>query len=96
MNSNIFREYDIRGVVGDDFESKRSRNHRTGIWNVPEIQRRVTTAVVGRDCRLSSPEVRDYLTAGLTATGLDVIDVGVCPTPVLYFALFHLTFRAVA
>jgi phosphomannomutase/phosphoglucomutase len=90
MNPKIFREYDIRGVVGEDFEVKEAETVGRGYGTYLK-SKGVETAVVGRDCRLSSPEVRDYLTAGLTATGLNVIDVGVCPTSVLYFALFHLT-----
>ena len=46
--------------------------------------------VLGRDCRLSSPDVRDQLVRGLVATGMQVIDIGVCHTPLVYFSLFHL------
>src|SRR6476646_6660894 len=48
------------------------------------------TVTVGRDGRDSSPALRDRLIRGLTAGGLDVIDIGIVPTPVLYFSLFHL------
>ena len=44
------------------------------------------SAAVGRDCRESSPRFRDALCEGLTSTGLDVLDVGVVPTPLTYFA----------
>jgi phosphomannomutase/phosphoglucomutase len=46
--------------------------------------------VVGRDGRLSSPRFRGDLVQGMVAGGLDVVDIGVCPTPVFYFSLFHL------
>jgi phosphomannomutase/phosphoglucomutase len=46
--------------------------------------------VVGRDGRLSSPRFRDFLVEGMASGGLEVIDIGVCPTPVFYFSLFHL------
>jgi phosphomannomutase/phosphoglucomutase len=44
----------------------------------------------GRDCRLSSPEIRDALIKGMMKGGAEVVDIGLCPTPVLYFALRHL------
>jgi phosphomannomutase/phosphoglucomutase len=43
---------------------------------------------VGRDCRLTSDRYAEALRAGITATGLDVLDIGVCPTPLLYYTLF--------
>jgi phosphomannomutase/phosphoglucomutase len=89
MNASIFREYDIRGVVEKDFN----------LDDVETIGRGYATylarhggrpSVVGRDCRLSSPEIRNRLIKGMMEGGLDVIDVGLCPTPVFYFALRHL------
>jgi len=47
-------------------------------------------AVIGRDCRLSSPSLCDALVKGMLVAGVQVIDVGTCPTPVLYFAIRHL------
>jgi phosphomannomutase/phosphoglucomutase len=89
MNPAIFREYDIRGIVGQDFN----------LEEVEEIGRGYATflgrhggktCVVGRDGRLSSPAIREALIQGLRKSGANVIDVGLCPTPVLYFALRHL------
>ena len=83
--ASIFRAYDIRGVVGEAL----------GPGIVHEIARAIgsegaergqSTIVVGRDGRLSSPELAEALVDGLRATGRDVIDVGAVPTPVLYFA----------
>ena len=89
MKSTIFREYDIRGVVGEDFDFADAE--RIGLGYGTYLQKHGgKRAVIGRDCRKSSPEVRDALLKGLCRTGLHVIDVGVCPTPVLYFALRHL------
>ena len=48
------------------------------------------TVTVGRDGRKAPPVLRDRLIRGLTAGGLNVIDIGIVPTPVLYFSLFHL------
>jgi len=89
VKAEIFREYDIRGVVDRDFDM--ADVERIGRGYGTYIQRHGgRTAAVGRDCRLSSRDVRDALIQGLVRSGLRVIDVGVCPTPLLYFALRHL------
>jgi phosphomannomutase/phosphoglucomutase len=91
INPLIFREYDVRGLVGRDL-------HRDAVvllgkgYGTYAAERGVRTAALGRDVRLSSPEFRDALVEGLLSTGLSVLDVGVCPTPLLYFAIHH--FRA--
>ena len=89
MKKEIFREYDIRGVVDRDFDmadvEKLGRGYGTYLQ-----QHGGSTAVIGRDCRLSSPRVRDALVAGLAGSGVRVIDLGTCPTPVFYFALHRL------
>ncbi len=89
MNPRIFREYDIRGVVDQDLTDKLvrllGRAFSTYLFN--QGKRRV---VLGRDGRLSSPRFRDSLVQGMVSGGLDVVDIGVCPTPVFYFSLFHL------
>src|SRR5690606_21753414 len=53
-------------------------------------ERGVRTVALGRDVRLSSPAFRDALAEGLVSTGRDVIDVGICPTPLLYFVIHRL------
>lgn len=87
MNPNIFREYDIRGVVGSDLtpETVADLARAVGTWYRAHDARRVS---LGRDARESSPEFRDILIDGLTASGCDVVDVGMVPTPVLYYTLF--------
>jgi phosphomannomutase / phosphoglucomutase len=85
MNSHIFREYDIRGLVDTDLTEEVVTLLGHGLGTV--IRRKGgQSAAVGRDCRESSPRFRDALCDGLTATGLDVLDVGVVPTPLTYFA----------
>ncbi len=85
MHSHIFREYDIRGLVDTDLTDEVVELLGRGLGTV--IRRKGgTSATVGRDCRASSPRFRDALSAGLCATGLDVLDVGVVPTPLTYFA----------
>ena len=89
MNPQIFREYDLRGVVGRDFDLADVEILGRG-YGTYLVRHGGGKAVVGRDCRLSSPEIKEALIKGLTAAGIDIIDLGVCPSPVLYFALFHL------
>jgi phosphomannomutase / phosphoglucomutase len=85
MNSHIFREYDIRGLVDTDLTDEVVALLGRGLGTV--IRRKGgQSAAVGRDCRESSPRFRDALCEGLTSTGLDVLDVGVVPTPLTYFA----------
>ncbi|MFO7750690.1 MAG: phosphomannomutase/phosphoglucomutase [Desulfobacteraceae bacterium] len=89
MTPGIFREYDIRGVAGEDLteEDVVSIGMAYGTLLQRHANRRVT---VGRDCRKSSELYSQRLIEGITATGCDVIDIGVCPTPVLYFSIHHL------
>ena len=85
MNAHIYREYDIRGLVDEDLTESVVREIGQGLAT---IVRRAggRWIVVGRDCRQSSTRFRDALCAGITSTGLGVMDVGVVPTPVTYFA----------
>ena len=89
MDPNVFREYDIRGIVNEEIrdEDVVLLGKAFGAYMVRQQKKYV---VVGRDCRLSSDRYRDLLLEGMLATGLDVVDVGVCPTPVFYFALRRL------
>ena len=91
--SSIFRAYDIRGVVDIDFTPAwvERLGKTCGTAFLEAGQQR---AVVGRDCRLSSPEYYDALVSGLTLAGVDVVGLGMVPTPVLYFAVKYLGLRA--
>jgi phosphomannomutase/phosphoglucomutase len=85
----LFREYDIRGIVGQELtESVAERIERA--FATIGREKGLKTVSVGRDGRESSPVLRDSLVRGLTEGGLNVVDIGVCPTPVLYFSLFQL------
>ncbi len=87
MNTHIFREYDIRGVVGKDLtdETVLDLAQAFGAYFKNHGARRISLA---RDARESSPRFRDLLVQGLNQTGCDVLDVGMVPTPMLYFTLF--------
>ncbi len=89
MNESIFREYDIRGVVGTDLTPEVVRLLGKGIGTYM-VQHDALKITVGRDGRNSSPSLRDYLTEGLRSAGVDVIDLGVIPTPVQYYSTHHL------
>jgi phosphomannomutase/phosphoglucomutase len=89
VNPKIFREYDIRGLVEDDLEVPTVRAIGRAIGTDLRVQDG-TTFAVGRDVRPSSPAMRVSLIDGLRATGAQVSDVGIVPTPVLYFAAYHL------
>jgi phosphomannomutase/phosphoglucomutase len=89
MNPAIFREYDIRGLAEKDFDADFAnllgKVHGTAVYN--KGGRRVT---VGRDCRATSDPYAEAVIQGMLSAGLRVYDIGVCPTPLLYFSLFHL------
>jgi len=89
MNKSILREYDIRGIVGEDITEGVSlelgRSYGTYM-----VRRGAKTVTVGRDGRLSSESLQTALIEGIVSTGLNVIDIGLCPSPVLYFSLFNL------
>ena len=88
--AGIFRQYDIRGVVGHDLttEAATAIGRAYATWLA---SRGIHGAIaVGRDNRPSGPALRDALVAGLTQTGVDVIDVGEVPTPTLYWCTHNL------
>jgi phosphomannomutase / phosphoglucomutase len=86
FNPGIFREYDIRGVADRDLTDEHCDLLGRAIGTTIRRAggRRIT---LGRDCRLHSDRIHDALLAGLVSTGLEVSDVGVCPTPLLYFSV---------
>jgi phosphomannomutase/phosphoglucomutase len=87
MNPNIFREYDIRGIVGEHLTDETVSILARSIGTFFR-QNNARCIALGFDARMSSPRFRDLLVAGLNATGCDVLDIGRVPTPVLYFAVF--------
>jgi len=89
MNSEIYREYDIRGIIGEDINEDDFITIGKGFGTYFNEQGE-NNIVLGRDCRLTSPTIKDSLTDGLISSGCNVIDIGICPTPTLYFALRHL------
>ncbi|MBF0126022.1 MAG: phosphomannomutase/phosphoglucomutase [Magnetococcales bacterium] len=92
VNPYIFREYDIRGVMHQDLtpELFRDLGRVFAAHLRAECHRESLSVAVGRDGRHSSPVLAASLIEGLVAGGLDVTDVGLVPTPALYFATHHL------
>lgn len=88
INPSIFREYDIRGIVGQDLDEDvvRTLGRAIGTYFLGRGKREVA---LGRDCRLSSPSFAEALAAGLLSTGCNITDLGIIPTPVLYFCIFY-------
>ncbi len=89
MNPQIFREYDIRGIVERDLASDVAQLIGRAFGS--DLRERMAgvarpIAAVGRDNRPSSPGLADRIIAGIRSTGVDVLDVGTVPTPVLYWA----------
>jgi len=91
INEAIFREYDIRGITGKeldaDFAYQLGRTFSE--WAHQKSTNTPFTVAVGRDCRLTSDEYATALIRGLTDSGINVIDIGTCPTPLTYFSVFH-------
>ena len=89
ISPDIFRAYDIRGVVSDVLGPDAVREIGRAFAS-ESLARGHDTVVIGRDGRTSGPDLADALAEGLRAAGADVIDIGMVPTPVLYFATHHL------
>jgi phosphomannomutase/phosphoglucomutase len=88
INPDIFRQYDIRGIVDRDLtpDTVFALGRGMGAYFHGHQKKRVA---LGFDCRLSSPEFSQILGEGLQTAGCDVIDLGTIPTPLLYFSIFH-------
>lgn len=87
MNPNIFREYDIRGIVGEQLtdETVATLGRAIGTFFQKNDAKRIA---IGYDARESSPRFCDLLTIGLNETGCDSVLIGMVPTPVLYHTVF--------
>lgn len=88
MDPTIFRAYDVRGVVGKSLTREVARLLGQSIGTVMR-EKGLREIVVGRDGRLSGPELAGALADGLREAGIDVIDIGAVPTPVVYYAAYR-------
>jgi phosphomannomutase / phosphoglucomutase len=89
LKSTIFREYDIRGIAEEELRSPDIIDLGRALGTLLQ-QKRGCKINLARDCRLSSPRLHDALLEGLIAAGCEVTDLGVVPTPLLYFSAVHL------
>ena len=89
LKPTIFREYDIRGIADTELASEDIHFLGKGIGTLL-ARRGAARLTLGRDCRLSGERLKDALAEGLLSTGIDVVDLGIVPTPVLYYSVFHL------
>ncbi len=86
IREHIFREYDIRGTFPDELnrDTVRLLGRAFGAYYAKNNAKRIS---LGRDCRLSSPDISEWLQEGLVESGIDVVNLGVVPTPLVYFSL---------
>ena len=88
INPFVFRNYDIRGIVPDDLDAEKvlaiAKAYGTFLR-----RRKILQAVVGRDCRLSGEEFQDVFIEGLISMGIDVIDLGMIMTQMMYYGQYR-------
>mgnify|MGYP004618256529 FL=1 len=85
-----FHAYDIRGIYNVDFDKNTA--YKVGYF-IPELLK-TDKVLVGRDCRVSSDEIHEYLLKGITDAGADVYDIGLSTTPMVYFGTANYGFKA--
>ncbi|MBX7257220.1 MAG: phosphomannomutase/phosphoglucomutase [Candidatus Hydrogenedentes bacterium] len=90
MNQQIFREYDIRGIAGKDLDEETYTRIGQAACAFMKGKLKKKCLVVGRDGRLTSKAYANALIDGITSCGINVIDIGEVPTPLVYFGLFTL------
>lgn len=90
MTDNIFREYDIRGIVNKEIKIEKVNALAKAIVSYFLKQNpKPSKIIIGMDGRTHSPIIKKEVIAAVTQLGIDVIDIGLCPTPVFYFSLFN-------
>lgn len=88
---NIFRQYDVRGIVGSELNKDTAYLLAKAYCRLLKTKNPNACKVsIGRDIRHSSPELAGALIDGISECGISVVDIGVCPTPLQYFSLYHL------
>ena len=88
INPFVFRNYDIRGMVPEDLDAKKVEAIGKAYGTLLR-RRKIRQAVVGRDCRLSGEEFQVAFIKGLTSIGVDVIDLGMIMTQMMYYAQYR-------
>ena len=91
INTNIFRAYDIRGIAYEDLTEEVVYKLGKSLGS-SALTRKENLLIVGRDGRNSSPDMYKWISSGIKSTGCNVLNIGVVPTPLLYFSTFKLGF----
>lgn len=89
VNPKIFRQYDIRGIVGKDLDVEVLELIGKA-YGTYLRRKNLTKAVIGGDARKSTPDFKKAFTKGVLSTGIDLTDIGIVATPVLYFSIWKL------
>tara|TARA_B100001013_G_scaffold85853_1_gene47127 strand:- start:1022 stop:2389 length:1368 start_codon:yes stop_codon:yes gene_type:complete len=90
INTNIFRAYDIRGVAYEDLTEELVSNIGKSL-GTSSLNRGENLLIVARDGRNSSSDMYEWLSGGIRSTGCNVLNIGIVPTPLLYFSTFKLS-----
>jgi phosphomannomutase/phosphoglucomutase len=92
INPAIFRQYDIRGIWGKDLTEEviEKIGRAFAVYLRKTLKKEKVKVSIGRDIRLSSISIFEALLRGLLDSGIDIVNIGICPTPLQYFSLFHL------
>ena len=89
INKKVFREYDIRGIYPEEVNEELAYIVGQSYATMLQSEYKMKTCVVGMDNRLSSPILHKYLIKGITDTGMNVIDLGVCTTPMYFYGCIY-------
>ncbi|GAB4283476.1 MAG: phosphomannomutase/phosphoglucomutase [Candidatus Rifleibacteriota bacterium] len=93
FNKSVFKQYDIRGIVEKDFSQEFIKGLARAFASFVSKKlagRNDLCFAIGRDARLSGPALSEWFIDGLITSGVKVIDLGMCATPLVYFSMFHL------
>ena len=90
FNPDVLREYDIRGIVNKDLTANTAYSIGRTFGHIVCSKFSEKKIAIGYDGRLTSPSLYDALCAGLLESGANVFSIGLCPTPMAYFAHYHL------
>jgi phosphomannomutase/phosphoglucomutase len=88
VNDDIFRKYDIRGIADEDLTDEFAY-HLGKAFGTYLKRKKLLNIAVGRDVRKSSPRLFENISKGIIDTGCDITNIGICPSPILYFTVFH-------
>ena len=90
LNQNIFRAYDIRGIAYEDLSEEVVINLGKALGS-ESLDRGISDFIIGRDGRLSSPQMFDWLSSGVLSTGCNVVDIGLVTSPMFYHSTYELS-----